>query len=93
LTRVGYYRDFSRRVREVRENLRLLVHGLKRDSKRVAAYGAAAKSTILLNYSELDSSVIDYVVDRNKHKHGKFMPNVHLEILPPERLLRDMPDY
>jgi hypothetical protein len=92
LTQAGYYRDFSRRVREVRENLRLLVHGLKRDGK-VAASGAAAKSTILLNYSELDSSVIDYVVDRNKHKHGKFMPNVHLEILPPERLLRDMPDY
>lgn len=89
----AYYQDFARRVQAIREDLRRLILGLKQEGKRVAAYGAAAKGTILLNYSGLDSSVIDFVVDRNTYKHGKFMPGVHVEIRPPERLLEDMPDY
>jgi hypothetical protein len=88
-----YYQDFARRVRGIREELRRLIRNVKRDGKRVAAYGAAAKGTILLNCADLDLSVIEYVVDRNTYKHGKFMPGVHLEILPPEQLLEDMPDY
>jgi len=89
----AYYQDFARRVQGIREELRRLIQGLKRENKRVAAYGAAAKGAILLNFSGLDSSVIDYVVDRNTYKHGKFMPGVHVEIRPPEKLLEDMPDY
>jgi SAM-dependent methyltransferase len=88
-----YYQDFARRVRGIREELRRLIRNVKRDGKRVAAYGAAAKGTILLNCADLDLSVIEYVVDRNTYKHGKFMPGVHLEIMPPEQLLEDMPDY
>jgi SAM-dependent methyltransferase len=89
----AYYEGFARRVQTIREDLRRLIAGLKREGKRIAAYGAAAKGTILLNYSGLDSKVIDYVVDRNTYKHGKFMPGVHVEILPPEKLLEDKPDY
>jgi SAM-dependent methyltransferase len=89
----AYYQNFAHRVRGVREDLRRLIWDVKRDGKRVAAYGAAAKGTILLNYAGLDSSAIEYVVDRNTYKHGKFMPGVHLEILPAERLLEDLPDY
>jgi len=89
----GYYQDFARRVQAIREDLRRLIQGFRSDGKRIAAYGAAAKGTILLNFTGLDSSVIEYVVDRNTYKHGKFMPGVHVEILPAEKLLEDMPDY
>lgn len=89
----AYYQDFASRVQTIREELRRLINSLRREGKRVAAYGAAAKGTILLNFTGLDSSVIEYVVDRNTYKHGKFMPGVHVEILPPEKLLEDMPDY
>jgi SAM-dependent methyltransferase len=88
-----YYRDFSFQVQGIREDLQRLIQAVKRDGRRVAAYGAAAKGTILLNYVGLDSSMIEYVVDRNPYKQGKFMPGVHVEILSPERLLEDCPDY
>jgi len=88
-----YYEDFARRVEKVRADLSSLVRRLKKEGKRVAAYGAAAKGTIMLNFTGLDHTVIDYVVDRNTHKHGWFMPGVHVEILPVEKLLQDMPDY
>jgi SAM-dependent methyltransferase len=88
-----YYEDFATRVEKVRDDLHSLVYQLKKEGKRVAAYGAAAKGTIMLNSAGLDRTVIDYVVDRNTHKHGWFMPGVHVEILPVEKLLEDMPDY
>jgi SAM-dependent methyltransferase len=89
----GYYADFARRVQQVREDLASLVRGLRQEGRRIAAYGAAAKGTIMLNAAGLDHTVIDYVVDRNTHKHGWFMPGVHLEIFPVEKLLADRPDY
>jgi SAM-dependent methyltransferase len=90
---ICYYWDFAERVSRIREDLRTLIQHIVREGKRVAAYGAAAKGTIMLNYTGLDSSIIEYVVDRNTYKHGRFMPGVHIEILPVERLLEDMPDY
>jgi hypothetical protein len=88
-----YYESFSRRVRQIREDLRKLVHEIKGAGQRLAAYGAAAKGTILLNYTNLDASIIDYVVDRNVHKHGQYMPGVHVPICGVEKLLEDRPDY
>lgn len=93
MDRIEYYQGFAEKVAKIRTDLRKLVTDLKSEGKRIAAYGAAAKGTIMLNYCGIDSSVIDYVVDRNVHKHGKFMPGVHIEILPPEKILEDMPDY
>ncbi|WP_078059033.1 NAD-dependent epimerase/dehydratase family protein [Tropicimonas marinistellae] len=88
-----YYRDFGETIRAFRERARALVLGLKQSGKRIAGYGAAAKGTILLNYLGLDERVLDYVVDKNPHKQGKFMPGVAIEIGAPARLLEDRPDY
>ncbi|SFD18927.1 NAD-dependent epimerase/dehydratase family protein [Tropicimonas isoalkanivorans] len=88
-----YYRDFGEKVRAFREQARKLVLDLKQSGMRIAGYGAAAKGTILLNYLGLDERVLDYVVDKNPHKQGKYMPGVTIEIGPPERLLEDKPDY
>lgn len=88
-----YYQDFADRVQIIRKELSELVKKLRSEGKKVAAYGAAAKGTIMLNAAGLDSGDIDYVVDRNTHKHGWFMPGAHVEILPVEKLLEDQPDY
>jgi C-methyltransferase C-terminal domain len=68
------------------------VQGLKTKGRRIAAYGAAAKGTTLLSYCGLGTDVLDYVVDRNPFKHGRYMPGSKLEIRPVEQLLADQPD-
>ena len=66
---------------------------MKLEGHRIAAYGAAAKGSTLLNYIGIGPDVLDFVVDRNVHKHGRYMPGQHLPIHPPERLLEEQPDY
>ena len=88
-----YYRRFGLKVRKIRRDLRRLVCGLKEQGKRIAAYGAAAKGTILINYVGAGTDVIDFVVDRNVHKQGKYMPGMRIPIRPPAELLRRMPEY
>ncbi|MEL6102168.1 MAG: NAD-dependent epimerase/dehydratase family protein [Pseudomonadota bacterium] len=89
----SYYTDFAQRVRAFREDVRNLIGSLKADGHRLAAYGAAAKGTIMLNYLNLNDSVIEYVVDRNENKQGKLVPGVRIPIHEPDRLLQDKPDY
>jgi len=89
----AYYRGFADRVRAVREKLLGVVAQVKREGKRLAAYGAAAKGAVMLNYAGLDHTAIEYVVDRNVHKQGRYMPGVGLRIEDPARLMQDRPDY
>jgi hypothetical protein len=88
-----YFRSFGEQVARLRDELRQLIVRLKQDGHRVGAYGAAAKGTILLNYVGLNHESIDWVVDRNEHKHGRFMPGVHIPVCEPDRLLTDRPAY
>jgi SAM-dependent methyltransferase len=93
LTEMFYYRGFSERVFDIRERLRGMIRELKGDGRTIAAYGAAAKGAILLNYVGLGMESIAWVADRNVHKQGRFMPGVHLPIVSPAKLLEEMPDY
>lgn len=88
-----YYYDFAIKVSNIKEGLLLMLKGLREQGKRIAAYGAAAKGSTLINYVGLGPWLIDFVVDRNIHKHGRFMPGMHIPIYGPEKLLEEMPDY
>jgi SAM-dependent methyltransferase len=93
LTHATYYESFGDRVGTIRTELLALLRGLKADGKRIAAYGAAAKGSTLVNYVGIGPELVDFVVDRNVHKHGLHMPGTHLPIVAPEALLQERPDY
>jgi hypothetical protein len=90
---LAYYRSFSGRVEKLRQRLAALLEGERAKGARLAAYGAAAKGATLLNYMSLAPGAIEYVVDRNPHKVGKYMPGVRLPIRAVESLTEDKPDY
>ncbi len=89
----AYYEKFAQRVKDLRKSLREMVSKIKSEGKKIAAYGAAAKGATLVNYVGLGTDSIDFVVDRNVHKQGKFMPGVHIPIHDPSRLMEEKPDY
>lgn len=93
LTKFEFYRDFGHRVRRLQGQLKDLLDALKGGGNRIAAYGAAAKGTVLLNSSGIGADMIDFVADVSPHKQGMFLPGVRIPISPPERLLEDMPEY
>ncbi|WP_342447464.1 class I SAM-dependent methyltransferase [Mesorhizobium opportunistum] len=93
LDAVEYYRDFSAKVDQLKVDLRSLLHRLKADGATIAAYGAAAKGATLINTAGIGGDVLDFVVDRNTHKQGKYMPGQRIPIRPPEALLDAQPDY
>lgn len=93
LTGIDYFKDFSAHVDQLRHHLVSMLRGLKAEGKTIAAYGAAAKGATMINYAGIGTDLIDFVVDRNVHKHGKLMPGQHIPIRPAEALIEAMPDY
>ncbi len=90
---MGYYEGFARRVLELRRGLNSLIKGLKEQGKSVAAYGASAKGSTLLNFFGLDAGALDFVADRSTYKQGRLTPGTHIPIVPPEKLTEARPDY
>jgi SAM-dependent methyltransferase len=87
------YRSFAQQVDHLKANLLEVLGRAKAEGKRVVAYGAAAKGTVLLNYCGVGPETLESVLDRSPHKQGRYMPGVHVLIQPPERVLETMPDY
>ena len=88
-----YYLAFQVRAEKVKDDFVNFLADAKRQGKIVAAYGAAAKGNTLMNFAELGSDLIQYVVDKNPAKQGKFMPGSRIPIVSPEALRSPRPDY
>lgn len=87
------YEQFAERVAAIKQELVGLLKQLKQDGKTIAAYGASAKGSTLLNYCGIGCETLGFVVDRNPAKQGRLTPGTHLPILPTEALLDRMPDF
>lgn len=92
LDRHDWFAGFAARVERLRADLSTLLRELKGAGQRIAAYGAAAKGTILLNACGLGPELLDWVADKNPFKQGRWVPGVRLAIVPPSRILQEMPD-
>ncbi len=93
LDQLEYYANFAEKVEKVKASLINLLASLKAQGKSIAAYGAAAKGTTLINYVDIDKATISFVADRNTHKHGLYMTGKHWPIYPAEKIVEKMPDY
>jgi len=87
------YTAFEERVKATKRKLLEFLITAKENGKTVAGYGAPGKGNTLLNYCGIRSDFIDYTVDRNPYKQGKFLPGTHIAIYPPDHLQRTRPDY
>jgi hypothetical protein len=93
LTDIGRYHRFASQVEGTKRSILELLIRLKRQGATIAGYGAPGKGNTLLNYCGIRSDFIDFTVDRNPYKQGKFLPGTHIPIHSPEEIERRQPDY
>jgi hypothetical protein len=93
LTDIDAYANFSAKAMKVKLDLLDFLNAQKRAGKKVAAYGAAAKGNTLLNYCGVKNDMIDFVVDANPHKQGKYLPASHIPVMNEEFLKDSKPDF
>lgn len=90
---IAYYEGFGNQVRAIKDDLVALLAKLKKEGRSIAAYGASAKGSTLLNYYGVGADTLDFVADRSTYKQGRLTPGTHIPIVPPEELLKRKPDY
>jgi 2-polyprenyl-3-methyl-5-hydroxy-6-metoxy-1,4-benzoquinol methylase len=87
------YRSFAQRVRNAKFGLLEFLIAARREGKSIAGYGAPGKGNTLLNYCGIREDLLDYTVDRNPFKQGKYLPGTRIPIFAPERIAETRPDY
>ncbi|MEO8568815.1 MAG: class I SAM-dependent methyltransferase [Ginsengibacter sp.] len=93
MTNLAWYSNFTQKALKVKLDLTSFLIEQKRENKKVAAYGAAAKGNTLLNYCGIKNDLVDYVVDANPNKQNKFLPASHIPVKNEQFLKKNKPDF
>jgi len=91
--RLEHYYNFTDKVKETKRKILEFLIATKRQGKTIAGYGAPGKGNTLLNYCGIRTDFLDYTVDRNSYKQGKFLPGTHIPIHHPDRIRETRPDF
>lgn len=92
-TDIATYKTFSAQVHRTKRELLSLLIACKKEGKKICGYGAPGKGNTLLNYCAIGTDFLDFTVDRNPYKHGRFTPGQHIPILPVSAIDEIKPDY
>jgi len=92
-SRMATYASFAEQVKKTKRKLLEFLIEAKRNGKQIAGYGAPGKGNTLLNYCAIRTDFLDYTVDRNPYKHGRFLPGTHVPIFHPDRIRETRPDF
>jgi SAM-dependent methyltransferase len=93
LRSLAIYSSFADQVRRTKRNLLAFLIAAKNEGKRICAYGAPGKGNTLLNYCGIGADFLEFTVDRNPYKHGRFTPGMHVPIYPVTAIDTAKPDY
>jgi SAM-dependent methyltransferase len=93
LDQLAGYLSFQPRVERTKHNLLDFLIRARREGRRVVGYGAPGKGNTLLNYCGIRTDLVEFTVDRNPYKHGRFLPGTRIPVHPPEALAGARPDY
>jgi len=93
LDKMGSYSAFSEQVIETKRKILTFLIENRRAGKTIAGYGAPGKGNTLLNYCGIRTDFLDYTVDRNPYKHGRFLPGTRIPIFDPEKIAETKPDF
>ena len=93
ITQISTYTNFQKQILRVKNEICEFITSTVKNGKKIVCYGAAAKGNTLLNYCGIGIDLIDYVVDRNPHKQGLFLPGTHIPIKDPSEIQKTKPDY
>ena len=93
LNSMAYYRYFQEKADQIKYDLLQFLINQKKNGRKVAAYGAAAKGNTLLNYCGIRKDFLAFVVDVSPYKQGKYLPGSHIPVVREEEIIRYKPDY
>ncbi|WFP62617.1 class I SAM-dependent methyltransferase [Mesorhizobium sp. WSM4904] len=93
LTEMATYASFGEKAQRAKRDLLAFLISAKSEGKRICGYGAPGKGNTLLNYCAIGTDFLDFTVDRNPYKHGRFTPGMHIPIKPIEAIDHAKPDY
>jgi len=93
ITDLKYYQGFQQKALQVKLDITSFLIEQKRQGKKVAAYGAAAKGNTLLNYCGIKNDLVDFVVDANPNKQNKWLPASHIPVMNEDHLKANKPDF
>lgn len=92
-TSMDFYNAFGEMVKRIKRDILKLLIQLKEEGKTIVGYGAPAKGNTLLNYCGIKTDFIDYTVDRNPYKQGRYLPGSRIPVEAPEKIWETKPDY
>lgn len=93
LLSIETYKEFANRVYENKNDLLSMLTKIKSSGQKIVGISAPARSSTILNFCHIDSSILDYIVEKSPLKLGKFTPGTHIEVVDDSKLVEEQPDY